>query len=109
MSRCCIKVGFSITREAPDQPGVWVDDITVKTYYGDCIRKQYDINNGNGLNGDVTLSNTFSVLADKFAIENYEFAKYVEFKGHKLSIRSVTFEYPRLSITIGGIYNEQTN
>lgn len=93
--------------ESTDQPGVWVPVVTERQYYGDIVRNYYRNTQGQGLNKDVTLSNSFSILADDFALNNYQYATYVVYMGTKWAVDSVEFNYPRLTISVGGMYNEQ--
>ena len=45
-------------------------------------------------------------IADSFAKDNFHLMKYIEFEGTKWKITNVEVRYPRLNLTVGGIYNE---
>lgn len=105
MARFCGNVGFVITTESTTQPGVWVPEETVRKYYGEILRNNRRWGSENKINGDMTISNTFSILADDFIRSNFQYAKYIEYLGTKWIISSVEIDYPRLKIETGGLYN----
>jgi len=98
------KIGFDITTET--RPGVWSSNITERTYRGDVIRAGYSWQNASKLNDDLNITNQISIIADTFANQNLGYMKYVTFMGCKWKIQSVTVEYPRLMLTLGGVYND---
>ena len=63
---------------------------------------------GTSLNDNLNISNEFSIIADPFAYENFQNMRYIVFMGAKWKITSVEVQYPRLILTVGGVYNEQT-
>lgn len=103
MNRYYGKVGYSVPTET--SPGVWEDVISEIDYYGDVIRSTSRVENGTGINDDITVSNTISILADPFAFQNFSFMKYLEWMDCLWKITNVEVQYPRLLLTIGGVYN----
>lgn len=104
MARFCGKIGFNKTVEK--QSGVWVDDEPLEyTYYGDIIRNTRNIENSSNVIDNLNITNSISIVADKYANENFQYMKYVIFNGIKWKIDSITIEYPRMIIVIGGVYN----
>lgn len=103
MARYCGNIGFSISKETA--PGVYEDDITERTYYGDVVRDLRKENRTDKVVRDVTISNSFSVVADPFAFENFKFIKYLKYMGIAWNVESVEVQYPRLLISVGGIWN----
>lgn len=97
------KVGFSKTIETA--PGVFEDLIDPREYYGDIERQGRRWENSENINDDLVVNNYVSVLADDFAYENIGDMKWVEFLGSKWKIKSVEMEYPRIKITLGGVWN----
>lgn len=96
-------VGYSITEETA--PGVWTPTIVEHEYYGD-VTKNYKKTAGNDkVNNDIELNNTFSIVADPFAYENFQYIIYISFMGTKWKVTGVTVEFPRLVLTVGGMYN----
>lgn len=101
----CGQIGYSQTVET--SPGVWTETITERTYYGDVIRNNRRLQDSNQVNDNVTISNEISVIADPYACHNFHMIRYLTFMGTKWKVSSVDVQYPRLILTIGGLYNEQ--
>lgn len=98
-------VGYAITEET--SPGVWVEQITEKLYYGEVSRNTRRLESAGNLNDDVNVSNELSIVADPFAYKNFHSMRYVEFMGAMWKITNIEVQFPRLILTIGGLYNEQ--
>lgn len=97
------KIGYVEMVET--SPGVWTDSITEREYYGDVIRNTRGLQTGDKLNDDITISNSFSIIADPYAYQNFHSMKYIEFMGTKWKIDNVEVQYPRLILSVGGEYN----
>lgn len=96
-------IGYAETVET--KPGVWEEVITERKYFGDIIRNSRRLQTADKLNDDITVSNEISIVADPFANMNFHLMRYVEFMGAKWKISNVDVQYPRLILTIGGLYN----
>lgn len=103
MARFYGKIGYAVTEETT--PGVWVEVITERPYYGELIRNTRNLQASENLNDDVMISNEISIVADPYANQNFHAMRYVEFMGTKWKVRSVDVKYPRLVLNIGGVYN----
>ena len=103
MAKWAGKIGFAISEET--QPGVWVERIVVRTYYGDLMRNTRRLQSSGNLNDNVIISNQLSIVADPYANENFHAMRYAEFMGTKWKITSVEVQYPRLILEMGDIYN----
>lgn len=99
-------IGYA--HQTEDAPGVWVDHITEKPYFGDVIRNSRKMINGDGLNKDIDINNNISIVADEYAYDNFHKMRYVTYMGAKWNINSVEVQRPRLILTVGGVYNGQT-
>lgn len=97
-------VGYIKTVEI--EPGVWEEQTIAQPYYGDITRNISKYQSSGGVNDDINVSNSISIVADPFANENFQHMRYVEFMGAKWKITNVEVQYPRLILTIGGVYNE---
>lgn len=98
------KLGFMETEET--SPGVWEESIDERDYYGDIMRRSRRWEPvGDRENDDLNISNQFSILADSFAYENLHRLRYIEWFGTKWKVATVEVEYPRLIISVGGVYN----
>lgn len=97
------EIGFAETVET--KPGVWVEQITSRNYYGDTIRNSRRLQSANQLNDNINISNQISIVADPYANNNFHSMRYAEFMGTKWKISDVEVQYPRLILTLGGVYN----
>ena len=86
-------------------PGVYEEHITERSYYGDVIRNSRRLQSTEHLNDDVNVSNEISIIADPYAIDNFHSIRYVGFMGAKWKVSNVDVQYPRLTLSIGGLYN----
>lgn len=97
------KIGYADNVEV--EPGVWEDSIVEHSYYGDINRNTRSLQNSGGINDNINLSNEISIVADPYASENFYKMRYVEFAGTKWKITNVEVKYPRLILSIGGVWN----
>lgn len=98
------KIGF--IKQVEKKPGVYVSETIERNYYGDIIRNSRGWAIATeGTNDSLTLNNQISILADSFASDNSSFMKYIEIMGGKWKITNIEINYPRLVLTIGGLYN----
>lgn len=89
-------------------PGVWDEHKIEKKCYGDIVTNTRRLS-GTGVNDNISVSNEISIVADAFAIENFHNIKYLTFMGAKWKADSVKVLHPRLIISLGGIYNEESS
>lgn len=100
------KIGYGISEETV--PGVWKKKIIEREYFGDILTSGWRWEQGEKVNDDLCLTNRISIIADLFANSNIGAAVYIEYQGAKWKIRSVELAYPRIIITLGGVYYEQS-
>jgi hypothetical protein len=98
-------IGYAETVET--KPGGWKEPVTERTYYGDLIRNTRKLQTANQLNDNINVANEISIVSDPFANQNFHSMRYVEFMGAKWKITNVEVQYPRLILTIGGVYHAQ--
>ena len=96
-------IGFAETVETA--PGVWMENIVDYNYFGDIIRNARRLQSSDQLNDDINISNEISIVADPYANQNFHSMRYVKFMGAKWKITNVEVRYPRLILTVGGVYN----
>lgn len=97
------KVGYIETVEV--EPGIWQEQTIERPYYGDLIRNTSRYQSSGGVNDDININNNISIVADPYANENFQHMRYVEFMGAKWKITNVEIQYPRILLSIGGVYN----
>lgn len=100
-------IGYVETVE--EQPGVWTPQITERPYYGDFNRNTRRYQNSGSVNGDINISNEISIVADPYANQNFHKIRYVEYMGTNWTVTNVDVQYPRLILSIGGLYNGEQN
>lgn len=99
------KIGFVKTVD-PEDNGNWVVEKTELPYFGDVLRNTSRWkDNSYSTNDDITINNQISVYIDPYALENFQYMKYVEWFGSLWKIESVEINHPRVLITLGGVYN----
>lgn len=101
------KVAFRDTVETV--PGIWEEQITERMYYGDVLQNYRRLQSDNKeIVDDIRVSNRISIVADQFAYNNFHSMIYVEFMGTKWKAADVEVVMPRLNITLGGEYNDDS-
>ena len=98
------KIGYGVTEET--SPGVWTEEIVERQYYGDIIRNLRRLETSEQVNDNVSVSNEISIVSDPYAFENFHSIRWVEFMGSKWKVTSVEVQYPRLLLSLGGVYND---
>lgn len=98
------KIGYVETVET--EPGVWSKIVTERTYYGDVLRNTRRYQPDNKVNDGATISLDISIVSDTYADENFFNIRYVEYKGAKWEITNIDSRYPRLVLSLGGLYLE---
>jgi hypothetical protein len=88
-------------------PGVWEDEITERLYFGDVIRNARQIQE-EGINDDLSVSNSISIIADGYAQDHILAMRYCVWMGVHWVVRDVEVRRPRLILRLGGVYNGPT-
>jgi hypothetical protein len=108
MARFYGQVGYGVTVESPPDSGVWIDQITEMSYYGDVIRNTRKLTEGEQLNSDISVVNSISIVADEYAIEHFFLIKYIRWAGVLWTVTNVEVRSPRLILSLGSVYNGPT-
>jgi len=107
MSKWYGVLGFAETAETA--PGVWEDTVIERPYFGDVIRQRKRVQTGEKLTDDIQLTNDISILADPYATDHLKTLRYASYLGTLWKITDIEVQYPRLILTMGGIYNADQN
>lgn len=99
-------IGYGITSET--SPGVWTDKIVERNYYGDVLKDYFKVSKGQSINDDIDISNRLSIVSDPFAMNHFHTIKYVKWMGTAWKVSAIDVQYPRLILSIGGVYNGET-
>ena len=97
------KIGY--IEDVETAPDIWKSQIVEREYYGEFIRNSSKFQTSGGVNDNVNVSNEISIVADPYATQNFSSMRYIEFMGTKWKITNVEVRYPRLILSVGGVYN----
>ena len=103
MAKFFDSIGYGQNKEV--RPGVWDDVITERKYYGDVVRNVRKSNEGEQLNNNINVQNTFSIVADAYAYEHIFEMRYILWMGQYWIVTDVEVKRPRLQLRVGGVYN----
>jgi hypothetical protein len=101
-------IGYGTSVEDPADSGIWVDQITEYSYYGDVVRNLRRLEDGESVNSDISVGNSISVVADQYAIEHFHAIRYIRWAGTLWTVDSVEVRSPRLILSLGSVYNGPT-
>lgn len=90
------------------RPGVWEDQITERSYYGDVEQDTLTMQTNDSVLPKSTFQTSISVVADAHALENYTAIRYVKWAGSRWVVTSVKLSRPRLLLMLGEVYNGPT-
>lgn len=96
-------IGFATIEKT--ERGIYEEKIVENEYIGDVIRNTRRLRDAAKINDDITISNQISIIADPYANNNFHSMRYVVFMGSKWKVAEVEVQYPRLILTLGGLYN----
>lgn len=96
-------VTYVVTKETV--PGVWAEVAESVTMRGDIIRKGAVVQNGDKVNDDVVLNHRVSLVADDYALGNYQDIKRIQIDGREWNINNIEVQRPRIIVTVGGLWN----
>lgn len=97
------KVGFVKTDET--KPGVYSPSEKEREYYGDVTNNRWRWEKSDrSSNDDIQVTNSISIVADSYMMDNLGYMKYVVWNGSKWKIASFQQEYPRITLDLGGLY-----
>ena len=100
-------VGFFVSVDIGHH--VYKQQFVEKPYYGDVLRDTKRYEPGQKINDDLTINNQISIVADQFAYDNFGCMRYVIWRGQKWKITEAGIDYPRIILSIGGLYNVSGN
>lgn len=106
MSKWFGTIGYAITSET--RPGIWEESIVKKQVYGDINRISRNYQTTEHKNDDITINNELSIVADPFAMQNFQYIRYIDWMGTKFKASVSSINLPRITLSIGGVYNGPT-
>ena len=107
MARFAGEIGYS--ENIQTAPGVWKAVISKRNYKGDVLRNNRQLERSDTVNSNIAVNNSFSIVADAYAFQNFFNMLYLRWLGTNWIITNVEVQRPRLILTIGGVYNGNTD
>lgn len=102
-------IGFTEQYEYPSGSGVWKKRIVEREYFGDELSMTYNAHSGSETtNDELTVNKRISIVANDYAFKNFQFMQYIVYMGVKWRITNVEPQYPRLILSMGGVYNAKS-
>lgn len=96
-------IGYVDTVEK--EPGVWVEESLEKPYFGDVIKNSRLLQNSGDVNDNIGVSIQISIVADPYAINHIHTMRYAEYQGANWKVSTADPQYPRIILSLGGLYN----
>lgn len=103
MPRFYDKVGYETAGTYVDD--VWTASIIERDFKGDVLEELRSLEPSEKVNDDSRLQNRISIVADAELLEHFSTIKYVIHRGTRWRVQSVADEYPRLILSLGGVYD----
>lgn len=97
------RIGYAEQVEV--QPGVWESSIIERSYFGDSIRNTRMLQNSGDVIDNINIGNQISIIADPYANQNFHQILYVEYMENLWKVSNVDVQFPRLILTLSGVYN----
>lgn len=107
MGKMYTQIGYAEQVEV--ERGVIKEETVERPYTVEVIRLSRRTESSGYVNDNVNVNNEFSVLADPYALNHFHSMRYIKLWGQPWIINNVTVEYPRLKLTVGGVYNGDEN
>ena len=103
-------IGFVMPVEDPEGSGIWVEKAIERSYRGNVSRygKRWD-SGSQQVNPNLTITNTISIVADPFVSNHLYSIRYIRWLGSYWEVSSAEVETPRITLSIGGVYNGPTD
>ena len=107
MAKFSGRIGYGTEQEVT--PGVYEHVIVERPYYGEVVRETLEVVGGQTVLGDSKTANSFRIIADKYAFENFFDMEYVKWNGRYWAVKQVeVHQRPRMLVRIGGAYHGPT-
>lgn len=104
MARFCGNIGFY--EEVETSPDVYDPTWTIKRCKGDITVNNWRNQSGEKVNDDVTITNRISIIAAPYTYKHLYAIKWVEWAGTKWKVTGIEVDYPRITLTLGGVWND---
>lgn len=103
--KALLTIGYIYTEPKEEGSDIFIKKEIEKMYYADVLEFSNKFTSTDKVNDDFTINNKLSIISDLFALDHIGNIAYIQFLGNKWKVKDVTIQYPRLIISIGGLYN----
>lgn len=100
------KIGFLQTVDKGD--GIWSAEYTEREYPGQLSRLSRRWQRTDKINSNVEINLVLSLIMDDFIENHVGDIRYVVYNNYKWAVINIEIERPRITLTIGGLYNAKT-
>lgn len=109
MARWAGLIGFMETD--PAQRGVRQETIVTRKYKGEFTRNPGSqwVNSMDQVNPNLKVDVRLSILADPYINYHFSTIRWVEFMRQKWTVAKAEVQYPRVYLTLGDVYAEQSD
>ena len=90
------------------RPGVLRPIPIEYNYSGDVMKRSIRYQSAESINDNIGVQQQISIMADPYARNHVGSMRYVKWMGTAWKITDVSVQYPRLILTLGGVYNGAT-
>jgi len=97
------KVGYVIAEET--EPDVFTETADERLYYGDVLKNSRRWDKGDGVNPDIKVTNSISIVADDYAYQHIGEIRYVWYLGKQWTVTSLDIARPRITLALGDLYH----
>ena len=101
-------IGFVTVSENPPDSGIWEEIPEERMYRGEIVRNSRKWESTDQVNKNLNISNTISIIIDPYLSNNINTIRYIKWLNSYWEITSIDVEYPRMVLSIGGVYNGPT-
>lgn len=106
MARYSGIIGY-VERDVETAPGVFEEKFIERHVTGTTTQISLRHSESNKMHDDLSLQNTISFIGDTFSFENIASMRYATFmSSNKWKITDVRVDRPRITITLGEVWNE---
>ncbi len=93
-------------KEDPNNPGVFPSTEVEYKVFGDYFSEKMNATHGAYVSDNISMSNRISIRAPKHLFDEVETIRSLKIKNTLWRISNIELQYPRMIITLGGLYNE---
>ena len=79
-----------------------------RSYSGDVMKRSIRYQNADSVNDNIGVQQQISIVADPYARNHVGSMRYVKWMDTAWKITDISIQYPRLILTLGGVYNGAT-